>query len=180
MNSKLSIEIVNSGVARVRVPAHAMLLAALLLVTGCAELGWQPLPPPPTVVTQPPPAAPVAQATDTLPALDVVMIAQHRQCEAPAGSVAVTDDAKQLRELMQWLKRSCGLSDATLVPQLVSLKQLRQRYPWPDAYAAWLDEWRRMLVRMQMLQQRAVTAEEEQANMVQRLRTIEGDLTTRP
>lgn len=175
MNSKFPIDI------RMReVCARALVLAALLLAGGCAEVGWQPPPPQQTVVVAPPPAPPVVKTTDALPPLDVVMVAQHRQCEAPAGSVAVTDDARQLRELMQWLKRSCGISDATLAPQLASLKRLRQRYPWPDAYAAWLDEWRRHLVRMQMLQQRAATAEEAQANMVKRLRAIEGDLTTRP
>jgi len=159
------------------------LLTTLLMTGGCAELDFGlGLPPPPqAAVTEPSPPPPVeTKVEDSLPSLDVVMIAHHRQCEAPASSVAVTDEAQQLHELMHWLKRSCGLSDATLAPQLASLKKLRQRYTWPDAYGAWLDEWRRQLVRMQMLQQRAATAEAEQANMVKRLRTIERDLTTRP
>lgn len=175
MNSKLCV-----GFYRYRVLARILTLVAMLLASACAELGWQSPPPPPTVVVNLPPTPPVVDTAGTLPSLDVVMVAQQRQCERPADSIGVADGVKQLRELMQWLKRNCGISDATLVPQMMSLKQLRQRYEWPDAYAAWLDEWRRMLVRMQMLQQRAATAEEAQATMVKRLRAIERDLTTRP
>jgi hypothetical protein len=164
--------------------AGFFLLVVLLLTSGCAEFGFplqqpQPVeqaPPQPTRIPEPQ----AEQHGDALPPLDAVMIAHHRQCEAPAGRAAANDDTQQLRDLMKWLRRSCGISDATLQPQIAALKQLRKRYTWPDAYAAWLDEWRRTLARMQMLQQRAVMAEEAQATMVKRLRAIERDLTTRP
>lgn len=164
--------------------AGFLLLMLLLLVSGCAEFGFpvhqtqaveQALPQSTHV-----PAPATTEHVDALPPLEVVVIAHHRQCEGRASDGAIDNDSPQLGDLMKWLKRSCGISDATLYPQSAALKQLRQRYTWPDAYDAWLDEWRRTLARMQMLQQRAVTAEEAQATMVKRLRAIERDLTTRP
>jgi hypothetical protein len=159
-----------------------LLVSAVLLVTACARLGI-PLPVSSTdaaVATPAPAPSPVVTVTDSLPALDAVMLAHHRQCESPKSDVAVTGSARQLRELMVWLRRNCTISDAHLAPQLVSLKSLRSRYDWPEPYAAWLDEWRRVLLRMQLLQQRAVAAEAEQATMVKRLRAIERDLISRP
>lgn len=162
--------------------APGAMLLALLTATGCAELGFLPPAPPapPPMAAPPPPPPSVSKPDDPLPGLDAVIVAHHQQCEKPGGKLAIADDVRQVRDLMQWLKRSCGISDATLAPQLASLKQLRQRHVWPQAYAAWLDEWRRQLLRMQALQQRAATAEAAQATMVKRLRAIERDLTTRP
>jgi hypothetical protein len=175
--------------SKFRSPGNALgmavfaLLAVVLVLGGCAEFGFPAPPQPEPAQSTPPPAAvqpQVAKIGDALPSLETMMIAHHQQCESPASKAAETESAQQVQDLMKWLKRSCAVSDATLQPQLVALKQLRQRYVWPDAYAAWLDEWRRQLLRMQVLQQRAATAEAAQATMVKRLRAIERDLTTRP
>jgi hypothetical protein len=155
-------------------------MLAVLLITGCAQLRAPPEQPPEPAPVAPTPT-PVATKPDAmLPPLDVVMIEHHRQCEAPGSGNALSSDMPQLHDLLRWLKRSCGISDTALTSQLAALKKLRQRYAWPEAYAAWLDEWRRQLGRMQTLQQRAAAAEEEQTTIVKRLRAIERDLTTRP
>jgi hypothetical protein len=155
-------------------------MLAVLLLTGCTQLVAPPEPPPEPPPVVPPPAPSVTKPDAVLPPLDVVMIEHHRQCEASGSGSTVSNDMPQLHDLMRWLKRSCGAADTNLAPQLAALKKLRQRYVWPEAYAAWLDEWRRQLARMQVLQQRAAEAEEAQVTIVKRLRAIERDLTTRP
>lgn len=152
----------------------------VLLLTGCAQLRSPPVAPPEPVVAELPSAPVEKKADDALPSLDAVMVEHHHQCETSGNGNTYADGTPQLRDLMRWLERNCNISDTTLAPQRAALKQLRQRYTWPDAYAAWLDEWRRVLARMQVLQQRAATAEAAQATIVKRLRAIERDLTTRP
>jgi hypothetical protein len=152
----------------------------LLALTACAEFGFAPPPSPAPAPPGPQPQPVVVMLPqDRLPSLDDIIIEYHRSCETPGR----TDDSsatQQQRDLMQWLRRNCNPGDAAIAQQLAALKLLQQYYDWPEAYVAWFGEWRRMLQRMQTLQQRAVTAEEAQATMVKRLRAIERDLTTRP
>jgi len=164
-----------------------VLLPVLLvnvLATGCAELGLRwPIEPatPASAAVQPVATPPIdVQKRADLPALDVVVIAFHSQCESPSTAAASASDAQQLRELMVWLKRNCVLNETNTASQLMALKRLRNAWRWPESYAAWLDEWRRDLLRLQQWQQRALAAESEQKQIVKKLKAIENDLITRP
>lgn len=167
----------------VRNAGYWLLIGIALCIGGCAELGIS-LPGTPTTVPAPAPPAVGKNITvdskDALPPLDAVVVAYHRQCEAPASNVAVSGNAVQLRELMAWLKRNCALNESTTPVQLGALKRLRSHYHWPESYAAWLDEWRRELLRLSQWQQRSLAAEAEQQRIVKKLKAIENDLISRP
>ena len=160
---------------------RGLVFGIAMCIAGCAEFGVVP----PAAEVPPAPALPAqveasVDVDNMLPPIDAVMVAYHRQCEAPASNVAVSGEVAQLRELMTWLKRNCALTEHTTPTQLQALKRLRMQYRWPDSYAAWLDEWRRELLRLAQWQQRSLAAEAEQTRIVKKLKAIENDLISRP